>query len=276
MMPPTLKNLIRITPLGLNFYWRIKLALFMTVLFVKRRLRITSRPEYFFRLTKFGKPFACYLTDESDLQTLSAVFSVGEYEIEPRNTPNTIVDLGSNIGLTLIYFSLRFPSARIYGFEPNPRIFKRLKKNVSGYQSVRIFQYALGGKEGTRDFYVDKKKSVSSSLKKRREANERVLVETKTLCNIREECAGGRIDLLKFDIEGAELELFTNCDCIRGIQTIIGEVHTDLTGVGKAKFCELFAGYDIRTIDREKERFILRASMAKKKYAKGQGGGRSI
>lgn len=54
----------------------------------------------------------------------------GDDAIEPLREPRTIVDLGSNIGLSILYFRLRFPRARIIGVEPNPLAFELLRRNV--------------------------------------------------------------------------------------------------------------------------------------------------
>src|ERR1043165_9621169 len=70
-----------------------------------------------------------------------------EYYLPPRLQPNVILDVGSNIGSSILFFHEQFPAAKIYGFEPHPETFRVLEKNVAGIPAVRIFNYGLGAKD---------------------------------------------------------------------------------------------------------------------------------
>ena len=43
----------------------------------------------------------------------------------------TIVDLGSNVGGSILYFASRYPAARIYGVELDPETCRKLQANVA-------------------------------------------------------------------------------------------------------------------------------------------------
>ena len=49
------------------------------------------------------------LSDYSQLLLLEAIFIDGDYDVPLATPPRTIVDLGSNIGVSILYFKLRVP-----------------------------------------------------------------------------------------------------------------------------------------------------------------------
>src|SRR5882762_11322548 len=67
-----------------------------------------------------------------------------EYYVPPVLKPKTILDIGSNIGASIIYFHRQFPDASIFGFEPHPDTFRILQKNVAHLPGVAIFNCGLG------------------------------------------------------------------------------------------------------------------------------------
>lgn len=70
-----------------------------------------------------------------------------------------ILDCGSNIGMSILYFKHVYPKARIIGFEPDPAIFPYLQENMTrnGLKDVQLVQAALASQEGTLTFYSDSK-----------------------------------------------------------------------------------------------------------------------
>src|SRR4029077_5376180 len=67
-----------------------------------------------------------------------------EYYLPPDLNPEVILDIGSNIGASILYFRNRFPNASILGFEPHPDTFAVLKQNVSDLPQVSVFNCGLG------------------------------------------------------------------------------------------------------------------------------------
>jgi hypothetical protein len=59
----------------------------------------------------------------------------------------SILDIGSNIGLFSLAARSRFPSARIHGYEPNPAIQHHLLSNTDGL-SIDVHAEAVGACEG--------------------------------------------------------------------------------------------------------------------------------
>src|SRR5437899_6062627 len=77
-------------------------------------------------------------------QVLSKSGKKAEYYVPPGLRPKIILDIGSNIGASVIYFHRQFPDANIFGFEPHPDTFRILQENVAHLRGVTIFNYGLG------------------------------------------------------------------------------------------------------------------------------------
>src|SRR5436853_2833656 len=99
------------------------------------RLRWSGR-DVFYR-SGTADPFVLY-------QVLLRSGKKAEYYVPPGLRPKTILDIGSNIGASIIYFHRQFPEAKIFGFEPHPDTFRILQENVAHLPGVTIFNNGLG------------------------------------------------------------------------------------------------------------------------------------
>ena len=81
------------------------------------------------------------------------VFMNQEYFFTTENKKPLIVDCGSNIGMSIAYFKLLYPSSRIISFEPNDDAFLCLEQNIkeNNIQSVEINMKAVSETKGTID-----------------------------------------------------------------------------------------------------------------------------
>jgi len=135
------------------------------------------------------------------------IFIKNEYDINlSQDTQPRILDLGSNIGLSVIYFKYKFPNSIIECYEPAKDSFEILKKNISsfGLRNVNAHNKAVGSKHGQTKFYIDNKTSASttSSTSELVSFVECINVETIPLSS----CFERKVNLMKMDIEGAESE----------------------------------------------------------------------
>jgi FkbM family methyltransferase len=156
-----------------------------------------------------------------------------EYYLPPRLKPDVVLDIGSNIGASILYFHQQFPNARIVGFEPHPETFKVLQANVSNLPLAAVFNYGLGA-ENTR--VIIETESVnfgafSTKGRPRSQGTARGSVE----CQIRRaddvlrELGITKVDLIKIDCEGAEADVFEALppDILGQCQWIVGELHDE-------------------------------------------------
>jgi len=155
-----------------------------------------------------------------------------EYSLPASLQPNVIVDVGSNIGGSIIHFHRLFPAARIYGFEPHPETFRILELNVSRMPSVSVFNFGLSDSDqkleipfkGT-DFSVFST-GQSGPLNKNAAV---VNCEVRNIATALPAFGIEKVDLIKIDCEGAEYDILTALpqDLLAGCKWIVGEIHDD-------------------------------------------------
>ncbi len=166
-----------------------------------------------------------------------------EYKIDaPIGTVKTIIDAGANIGLVSIYYAAMFPEATVYAFEPNPQIFPRLIAHTANCHRIKVFPLALGGESNTVTFYVNEHKSIASSLIKRDDMElVPYQVEVTTIDDAMTKMNITAIDILQFDVEGAEYDMFKSSRLAQNAKYLIGEVHEDLMNVAVAQVVAIFS-----------------------------------
>ena|GEM_PF-658596 len=66
--------------------------------------------------------------------------------------PTKILDLGANIGLSILWLKKHYPHAEIIGYEADKNIFKYLQKNVEGLPGVKLHNEAVWHKDAELSF----------------------------------------------------------------------------------------------------------------------------
>jgi len=162
-----------------------------------------------------------------ELMLLFKIFCENEYRTDGIK-PNVILDLGGNIGLSTLYFYNSFPNSSIYTVEPDPVIFKVLEQNVNNISNIELVNSAVSGEDGTIGFFTNPSKSTASSMYRRSNSDSEIRVRSITLDTLLNELGVDHVDILKFDIEGAEFDVFKDFVGFDKIGYIIGEVHYDI------------------------------------------------
>ena len=144
-------------------------------------------------------------------------------EFEPDNVKllallcdddSRVLDVGANIGMTSLAFSQICPRGQIAAIEPLPRAFQYLRRNVAEADSgnIKIFNFALGSRDGLAlmqghpsnlacSFIADNYKIPASDHFSHE-------VTVKRLDQTFSELSLDRLDFMKVDVEGFELEVF--------------------------------------------------------------------
>jgi len=123
---------------------------------------------------------------------------------------DVVWDIGSNIGLVSILVAVNFPSTKVYAFEPDPQIARRVNENaeLNRISNVSVMECALAEKPSKSILYTDGVHGFSPSLKPHEYAD-----SPQQTCDIVVESIDnlvqvGRIpiaNVVKIDVEGAEL-----------------------------------------------------------------------
>ncbi len=123
----------------------------------------------------------------------------------------TILDVGANDGGSARKFIGAFPEATIHCFEPVRATYEELRRTVQAHPSIHCHQLALGAEEGEATIYLTPHSSTSSLVRPdNARGEERVRVTT--VDRFVAEQGLGRIDLLKVDAEGFDLEVLKGAE----------------------------------------------------------------
>ena len=136
-----------------------------------------------------------------------------------------IIDCGSHIGISILYFKYLYPNSEILGFEPDPDNFEILKKNIkaNGLKKVTLINRALSDTTGRKPFYTDKYWSWRGSLINSKKNPHKVFVRVDKLSRY----INRPVDLVKIDIEGSEEKVLTDIkDKFKFINNLIIEFHS--------------------------------------------------
>ena len=124
-------------------------------------------------------------------------------------TDSTSINVGCHEGLVLQGMLTLSPKGRFYAFEPVPRLFEELKTRFPSAQ-ITFSDLALSNESGVASFNYVVSNPSYSGLRKRSydrpdETDCTISVRTDRLDNVIPQ--GDHIDLIKIDVEGAELQV---------------------------------------------------------------------
>ncbi|MCH7951795.1 FkbM family methyltransferase [Patescibacteria group bacterium] len=169
-----------------------------------------------------------------------AIFLRKEYSFYSQKDEPFVIDCGSHIGLSILFFKKKYPKARMVGFEPNPVTFKILERNVeqNNLIGVELKNAAVTGKDGTVNLIANTK---ANKIWRRRGSNwswsdfvegskrydpgihRKVKVPSLRLSSF----INREVDFLKLDIEGSEGKVIEE---IKGKLHLIREITMEFHG----------------------------------------------
>lgn len=124
------------------------------------------------------------------------------YKVVGENV-KTIVDIGANIGQFTNAVKYWYPESTVHAFEADPVTYEILTKNTN-LKNVYVYNKALSDSKGVFNFYRAPLSGMSSLIKTV-ENQEQIVVETDTVDSALKDI--NEIDILKIDVEGAELKV---------------------------------------------------------------------
>lgn len=170
-----------------------------------------------------------FLTRIDDLFIVGEVLGEEAYRPLSNKTLRNkiVVDIGSFIGITPIYFARK--GAKVYGYEILPKNYALAIRNVrtNGFDNrIKVRNLGVGGVNRTVVVPLSYG-SYSFSIYRKNAASENTNINIITLQEIMKVNDLGHIDLLKLDCEGAEYEIFDTLtpEYLKKIKEIVMEVH---------------------------------------------------
>ena len=188
------------------------------VVLIRYIFEIGSYPKEFFIRTPLG--LQC-ITAFSHHDLITIVECFGKLDYKAKKDISLVVDFGSNIGVSALYFLTRNKSIKVYLFEPVPKNIERLKINLKGFENrYELKEFAVGVEKGKYDFACDQTgrygglvKGGASYFSKWDSENiisVQVVLANEVLKEILRQHAF--VDILKIDVEGYENKILSHLE----------------------------------------------------------------
>jgi FkbM family methyltransferase len=199
-------------------------------IFLEYVFRSGSYPKEIFLKTPIGKQkVTLYCADDM----ITAVECFGKLDYRAGRNISCVVDFGSNIGISALYFLTRNSQAIVYLYEPLPGNIERLKENLHGFENrYELYPVAVGLENGTCSFGCEPTGRYGGLNKS--DLENQVDVQVKNANEIVQEILNknATIDILKIDIEGLEEDVINNLtpELLIKIDRIYAETETEFKG----------------------------------------------
>ena len=162
----------------------------------------------------------------SDHLVFEQVFVHEEYAIDLPFTPRSILDAGANIGAASLALGSRFPAASILAVEPEHSNFKLLSKNARAWgngSNITLIEGAVWHESGSLNLQDPAHGKWGFRVSA---GGGGTSVPAFSIDDLARRAGVEAFDLVKIDIEGGELELFSqNTDWVDKTRAIIVEPH---------------------------------------------------
>ncbi|MGV8150747.1 MAG: FkbM family methyltransferase [Candidatus Woesearchaeota archaeon] len=166
------------------------------------------------------------LKAKEEFGILNEVYAVNCYGLLVKKIKNTsvVVDIGANIGTFSVLAARK--SRILIAVEPEKKNFGHLSRNImqNSLRNVILVNAAVSKKDGADYLFLNGDSSHSLYHKI---SSKKIRVKVKTLNTIMRENGIDRIDCLKMDCEGAELDILHHCP-LKKIDNIMMEVHVNM------------------------------------------------
>jgi FkbM family methyltransferase len=225
----------------------------------------------------------------SDYDVFKKIFVENEYApLEDIEEPKLIVDCGANVGYSAAYFLSRFPTARVIALEPDPDNAEMCRKNLEPYgDRSTLLVRAVWSRPGTLTLLRfgalgdmgEHGVQVCESVPDRAEWPEHVHrgrnppvpsgdVEALDLSSIVQLRGDQPVDILKMDIEKAELVVFRAKDLswLSRIKNIVIELHGS---EARNVFLDAVRDYNCRMLESGELTFCLGMTTGHTAHATG-------
>ena len=191
--------------------------------------RIKKIPRYKTGRTKiFGFDFV-FIDSASFVAQYEEIFNTQIYNFETANRQPYIIDCGSNVGVSVLFFKKVYPKAIIIAFEPDKKIFLALTQNIeeSKCKEITLINKGIWNQQGTI-FFNEEGADGGSILAHNTNSNasdKKVEIQTTSLRPYLDK----EVDFLKIDIEGAECTVLEDCaDLLINVHRIFIEFHSQI------------------------------------------------
>lgn len=167
-----------------------------------------------------------------DIRTVNEIFCRKDYPA--RKDINTVVDIGSNIGISALYFLTRNTHVSCYLYEPNPENTDKLLANLAGFEARYTLQKVAVDIQNTQlTFAIEQTGRYGGLVIEniyRGNCTEETIVDCRDINDILSSILEKeqKIDILKIDTEGTELRIIKAID--QDLLSRIDSIYFEMNG----------------------------------------------
>lgn len=169
--------------------------------------------EHIMLTTKNGIKMIC---DSEDERTIPVeILNFGDHEAEELCMirkflceDSVLLDIGANIGWYCLNLAGDVPKGRILAFEPIPKTYNYLERNlvINNLKNVELYNIGLSDEEEKAEFFYDPRLSGATSLRDLHGDRKKCRIKCRvTTLDKFSKGVISAIDFIKCDVEGAEL-----------------------------------------------------------------------
>jgi len=179
---------------------------------VSNKLRLSGPESWSVRPRHIQHALTARLRDSSDMDVFNGIFVFEEYAaLRDLGNVLLVLDLGANVGFSSTYFLNYFPKSRVLAVEPDERNLAICRINLQAYgDRARLLHGAAWGERIrlslSRENFGDGREW-ATQVKKLHDGSVGD-IQAWDVASLIEMAGGAQIDLLKVDIERAELAVF--------------------------------------------------------------------
>lgn len=149
----------------------------------------------------------------SDVLVYRDIFVLEQYGQLPVDRVETIVDCGANIGLTSAYLLSAHSAARSIAIESDGDNIALCRRNLDSFgQRATVVHAALWDRPGQFAVRPERAGTWASAVRPATAADQQRVVPGVTLPGLISQFELRQIDILKIDVEGAEVQIFSAAD----------------------------------------------------------------
>ena len=183
-----------------------------------------------------GKKFKFVHNERAAFYTLIEVFYERLYDKDyvKIEKDDVVLDIGANLGMFSVY-AQNFHPSRVIAVEPGPEEYPCLVENLKSFKNTESFKYAVSNKTGKVNFSSTVEgvsNHITDTFDVAQYGNhvyQTVEVDAIDINDLIKEAKLDKIDYLKIDCEGAELDIFLSIDkeyLKSNVRKIAVEYHT--------------------------------------------------
>lgn len=216
--------------LGICVFLPSNLGLWQTFHYLRMRIAPPKQP-FWLHSRRARFPLLCR-PGTSDMAVFGQIFAEREYAIfRAVKNARFIVDCGANVGYSSAYFLSEFPNARVLAIEPDPENFALCQKNLEPYgERAQVVRAGIWERTGSLQIAAEPYRDGRAWAVQVRHCDDPAGSDLPAVDIpwVMEQLGCERIDILKIDVEGAEVVVFRDASqWIGRVDNLAVELHED-------------------------------------------------